>query len=564
MDAKPPSTAWKRLAEPHWAILLLVVAALYFMRLDAPNLRGEETRRGRVAAEMLQTGDWIVPRQQGQLFLSRPPLQNWLIALVGTARGGVDWLAIRLPCALATMLTALLIYGSARGCVSPAASLVAGVSFATSIAVLELGRAGETEAIFTLAVGGSLLIWHAGWSRGWPRALTWCLAYLLVAMGLLTKGPQAPVFFAGPVGLYLIATRRWRELFTWSHAAGLALFAGVWLAWQVPYFLSAGAAASWQIHTGDVAMRFEDSRFTTLLAHLVSYPLEIFACTLPWSPLLFACCRGGFWNWLGKNRDSAVFLLCCLVATFPICWFVPGARGRYYMPLFPCLAVLIGLAAEYSWLAAPRLAWGSDWRRLLAGLASVMAAAAVGVPLLGLIPATESYAQPWPMALGFAAGSLILAGIAFWSSAATTSAQKLSAPIAVAAFAALAYVGLTINVRDRLSNDTQQQVAAIKQRLPAGTRLVSLGLVYHNFTYYFEQPIEPLESLPPDHPWPGNTDYFCFKPLPGEAQKLNFAWEPVGTVTCDRNRGGSPQRVVVVARRLATKPATVLASRAEP
>ena len=564
MDAPHPKSAWKQLAEPHAAILLLVAAALYFTRLDAPSLRGEETRRGRVAAEMLQTGDWIVPRQQGQLFLSRPPLQNWLIALVGLARGGVDWFAIRLPCVVATLLTACLVYGYARGRVSPAASLVAGVSFATAIAVLELGRAGETEAIFTLAVGGSLLVWHAGWSGGWPRMGTWCLAYLLVAIGLLTKGPQAPVFFAGPVGLYLIATRRWRELFTWSHAGGLAVFAAVWLAWQVPYFASAGALASWQIYAGDVAMRFEDSRLTLLLTHLVSYPLEIFACTLPWSPLLFACCRGGFWNWLGKNRDSAIFLLCCLVATFPICWFVPGARGRYYMPLFPCLAVLIGLAAEYSWHAGPRLAWSSDWRRLLAGSSALMVAAAVVVPLLGFVPAWQTYAQPRPLALGFAAGALVLAGIAWWSSVAMTSAQKLSGPIAVAAFAVLAYVGLTINVRAGLSNDTQQQVAAIKQRLPAGACLVSMGLVYHNFTYYFEQPIEPLDALPADQPWPGNTDYFCFKPLPGEAEKLTFAWEPLGEVTCDRNRNGSPQRIVVIGRRLKSRPVTVLASHAEP
>ncbi len=553
-----------QLAEPYWAILLLIVAALFFTRLNAPNLRGEETRRGRVAAEMLQTGDWVVPRQQGQLFLSRPPLQNWLIAALGQARGGVDWLAIRLPCVLATLLTAGLIYGYARGCVSSAASLVAGVAFATALSVLELGRLGETEAIFTLAVGGSLLAWHWGWSRGWPPVCTWCAAYLLVALGMLTKGPQAPVFFAGPVGLYLIATRRWRELCTWSHAAGLALFAGVWLAWQIPYFLAAGAEASWRIYASDVAMRFEDSRLTTLVAHVASYPLEILACLLPWSPLLAVCCRGAFWNWLGIKRDNVVFLLCCLVATFPVCWFVPGARGRYYMPLFPCCAVLIGLAAEHTWQAAARGSWHCDWRRLLAALAAVMAVAAVGVPLLGLVPQLASFAQPWPFALSFAAASLLLAGVAWSSASAATNLQKLAGPIAVAAFAALAYVGLTINLRTSASNDTQQQVAALKQRMPAGARLVSLGLVYHNFTYYFEQPIEPLDALPAAGAWPGNTDYFCFKPLPGEAQKLAFAWEPLGVITCDRNRGSAPERIVVVGRRLRASQDATLASHTEP
>ncbi|HZN33935.1 MAG TPA: glycosyltransferase family 39 protein, partial [Pirellulaceae bacterium] len=130
-----PSQSARGWIEPELALLLAIVCVIYLTRLAAPNLRGEETRRGRVAVEMIQTGDWIVPRQQGQLFLSRPPLQNWLIGLCGLVRGEVDWLAIRLPSALATILLAGLIYSYARGCLSPAGSLVAGLSFATMIQV---------------------------------------------------------------------------------------------------------------------------------------------------------------------------------------------------------------------------------------------------------------------------------------------------------------------------------------------------------------------------------------------------------------------------------------------
>ncbi len=46
---------------------------------------------------------------------------------------------------------------------------------------MQLGRLGESEALFTLFVGGSLLVWHAGYLQGarkhwygrpamrWPR-----------------------------------------------------------------------------------------------------------------------------------------------------------------------------------------------------------------------------------------------------------------------------------------------------------------------------------------------------------------------------------------------------------
>ena len=95
-------------------LLVLLVAVAYFGRLTALTLRGEETRRAMVAAEILETGDWIVPRQQGEIYLSRPPAGSWTIAALGMARGQIDVLAIRLPSAIAVLLTTVLIYVYAR------------------------------------------------------------------------------------------------------------------------------------------------------------------------------------------------------------------------------------------------------------------------------------------------------------------------------------------------------------------------------------------------------------------------------------------------------------------
>ena len=45
-----------------WALLLLVVG-VYFTRPTTLSLRGEESRWGNIAREMLQLGDLIAPRQ---------------------------------------------------------------------------------------------------------------------------------------------------------------------------------------------------------------------------------------------------------------------------------------------------------------------------------------------------------------------------------------------------------------------------------------------------------------------------------------------------------------------
>ena len=68
------------------AFVTLCVALIYGTRLDLQPLVGEETRWGTSAQEMLASGDWIVPRQQGQVFPERPPMTMWLMAIAGWAR----------------------------------------------------------------------------------------------------------------------------------------------------------------------------------------------------------------------------------------------------------------------------------------------------------------------------------------------------------------------------------------------------------------------------------------------------------------------------------------------
>ena len=63
----PPSTDTARSVwrEPQVLGLVLLVLAVYFTRIGQPPLRGEESRWSLCAREMLLTGDWIVPHQQG-------------------------------------------------------------------------------------------------------------------------------------------------------------------------------------------------------------------------------------------------------------------------------------------------------------------------------------------------------------------------------------------------------------------------------------------------------------------------------------------------------------------
>src|SRR5260370_36266535 len=66
-----------------WEALLLIgmVAAIFVGRLPDMSIRGEESRWATVAMEMIRSGDWVVPRQQREQFLSRPRFGRWLLAV---------------------------------------------------------------------------------------------------------------------------------------------------------------------------------------------------------------------------------------------------------------------------------------------------------------------------------------------------------------------------------------------------------------------------------------------------------------------------------------------------
>ena len=163
-----------------WVVLLLA-GLIYGMRLGDAMPSGEEPRWGQVAREMITSGDWIVPRQQGLPFLSRPPVQNWAIALMALVRGKVDFVAIRFPSVVALLLTTALIYAYGRTFLSRFGALWAAAAYPTMGLVLQFGWLGETESLYTLVVAGSLMVWRwadvkqeARWPHGaaamrWPR-----------------------------------------------------------------------------------------------------------------------------------------------------------------------------------------------------------------------------------------------------------------------------------------------------------------------------------------------------------------------------------------------------------
>lgn len=550
-----PSRPWR---EIELAVLALLVLAIYFARLTDLTIRGEEARWARVAQEMLDTGDWIVPRQQGEPFPDRPPLNSWLMIGASKFTGGMNLAAIRLPAVFATLLVTMAIYLYGRNFLSRLGALAAAAAYPTMVQVLQLGRVGESDALLTLWLSLALFCWHYAYACRRNARLAWLSGYALAALAGLAKGPQGPVYFVAISGVFLAWHKDWRFLCNRWHAAGAALFVAVLAMWQLPFLweLDAGAARAVWAEGGELSERFDYSNFRRVLAHWAGFPFEVFACLMPWSCLLPVVATPWFRRQWGPVRPLVLFALAAWAVALPTCWLPAHSRTRYLMSLYPLAALLAGAVVQRCCEQRAQDWWSRSWDRFL--LWGGAAAAVCGVSLstvsaVGLLDRMNlSTALPKPLVIAYLVVALLLAGMMLWSRGRASLLSAEAGVLALACFMGLTHTGLIVSAQAQNSNDPSQVIAEVRALIPPGERLMSIDKVHHMFAYYFEHPIE-LQVVGKSRVATEMTgQYFCFAVDP-EAKPIEipFAWETVAEISCERTKTLQPRTKVVVGRRLA-------------
>jgi 4-amino-4-deoxy-L-arabinose transferase-like glycosyltransferase len=247
-------TATRRISAIHEGLLLAALvcyAALVWIwgagRLDV--MSAMESSRALVARGMMRSGDYVIPRRGAELYLAKPPLFDWSVALTSRLSGKVTAASLRLPSALSAMALLLAMYFAARPALGWATAYGACAATATSPNILGSATAGRVDMMLALWVAVSLLsaFYMLESHRGaWLYALP-CGAGL--AAGLMTKGPVVLTFFVPTVLLYVgfrqggpLATD-WRR---WSGYMALAALL-IWLGQSASARAGAAGAIVWAL-----------------------------------------------------------------------------------------------------------------------------------------------------------------------------------------------------------------------------------------------------------------------------------------------------------------------------
>jgi len=333
---------------------------------------------------MLESGDWVVPVENGRVALEKPPLYYWMIAAAMGATGNHAELGARLPSAVAAVVglavtwrLAVLLGGGGSG-------LLAVLLLLGNVVYFGQARTAEMDIVL-LAVEGAatwaFLEARAGTGRRWLPMAGW----ILMAAGFMLKGPVGIVVPVAVVLVYRIAGRRdpGPEASGWVHPGpGLLVFLLLSLPWYAIILARFSDALSIFIHQ-TVARIGEpyDHRepfwyFGPVLA----------TAFLPGTLFLPVWVREAWGRTGGELPESSrrhLRRLAVVVLVLLVFFSLSGSKRVYYiLPLWPLLAAGAGVAMERAW-AAGRERWLTIPAALLTGVLAVAAVAAALVPELG-------------------------------------------------------------------------------------------------------------------------------------------------------------------------------------
>jgi len=374
--------------------LLLFASALFLTGLTERHLwDADEPREAGIVAEMARSGDYVVPRLNGQAFLEKPPLYYWIGSAVFKLFGE-NTRSTRIPSALAAIGGVVIVFvlGRKMG-LSPLSAFVCGLALATSAEYWSLGRRCVLDMMLCLFTTAAMLCFFQA-AQLPRRGVLWFVGYVLsLACAVLTKGLVGLVIPLSALTAWLVLSRnfslrRWFLLFLGSVLCLIP--AAVWI------WLLCGQLGRETVYKAVLANNF--GRFTGAYAehvepfyyYLVKSPPQFF----PWVLFLPAA----FIFHIGeirqhKKESPSWFILAWFVVPFLLLSISAGKRGLYLLPLYPAAALFVGEAVG---TVLEGRQTSTVWFRIPAGLLTW----AVILSSLGFLAMSIYFKKPliaWPL-----------------------------------------------------------------------------------------------------------------------------------------------------------------------
>jgi len=332
-----------------WVEFFLLAAAVFFLLwgLGVRSLWASEGRWAEITREMFVSGDFFHPTIGGEPYFDKPLLTYWVIAAFSAVTGRLDEFILRLPSALAALVTLACTVYLGRRLWSRQAGWLAGGLLLTSYGLLMYSHVASAETE-NLAAVMLAVTWY--WTRrDRPGFVTFLVFYLIMFVGSHMKGLTAFVVPVLAILPDLLRQRRWRCLLWPSHWLALGIGVAVYLAPFVYATLS--RPASYQ--QSGLALVFQENILRYLRPFDHQGPIYLYLgavplLTLPWVPILIGALVVSISSWK-KLDDNTRWLIQAILMIFAF-FTLSGSRRVYYiLPILPfCMLLMAVFLADFS------------------------------------------------------------------------------------------------------------------------------------------------------------------------------------------------------------------------
>lgn len=337
---------------------LLLLVFSFFYQLGIYPLFLEEPRRGLISLEMIFQNNYWVPTQTGDLYFRKPPFYNWILIASYKLFGEYSEFATRFFSVLSHLILSWVTFLFTRKYLGHLTALFVALSLLLSADILTyFSTLGEIDLFYALVTSVSMFaIYHYGEKKkNWKLFF---IVYALTAIGFLTKGLTSLPFTAITLLVYFIHKKRFKELISIPHFAGIGVFALLVGGYFYMYSQYQDVSGWWSTLFSESADKATNGGVSKFFSHLLSFPLDTIKNILPAGLLLPVLFRKGVMTKL-KANPLVWYSVLVFVFNFLVYWFSIEAKSRYIYPLFPFLLIpliyiAMGTPKEF-WLKIPRI-----------------------------------------------------------------------------------------------------------------------------------------------------------------------------------------------------------------
>ncbi len=324
-------------------IILLGLYVLFFPPFEL-QLRSEEPRRAVISMEMIFTGDYLKPQIHGWRYYNKPPLFNWImVAFMQLYQSFNEWV-VRLPGLLSHALLSVCLYFLSRKYLKDETALLASLFYFTSSEILFYGTviSGQIDLFYAWLVFLQLFYLFEGLTQ--RKALPVLASYLLMALGVLTKGIPSIAFQVLTLTVWLLLQRRnidWLQAIR-DHLAGGLLAIAIVAGYFIMYQQQGGDALIYLINLFNEASQKSgfETNTTDLLKSLLAFPGAFLKLSLPWVFLGLFLFRRNIRQTISAH-PLVSFSVVVIAANILLYWVSGYVTTRYLFPFVPFVSILL-------------------------------------------------------------------------------------------------------------------------------------------------------------------------------------------------------------------------------